>query len=76
MVYEEGTWNPVFAVSGTISTELPMQSESAGKYVRVGNKVTITGQAIGGSSNGSVSSGDTITIKGSRKLEKGITISL
>ena len=64
LVYEEGTWSPVICQRDDTDDVLPMHAETAGKYVRIGNTVTVTGQAIGNSSSGDMVSGDTIAIKG------------
>ena len=64
LVYEEGTWSPVICQSDDTDDVLPMHAETAGKYVRIGNTVTVTGQAIGNSSSGDMTASDSIAIKG------------
>jgi len=64
LVYEEGTWSPVICQSDDTDDVLPMHSETAGKYVRIGNTVTVTGHAIGNNSAGDMTSSDSIAIKG------------
>ena len=64
LVYEEGDWSPVICQSDDTDDVLPMHAETAGKYVRIGNTVTVTGQAIGNSSSGDMTASDSIAIKG------------
>ena len=62
--YEEGTWSPVICQADDVSDVLPMHSETAGNYTKIGNIVHITGQAIGNSSDGDMLAADSIAIKG------------
>jgi|LULO01.1.fsa_nt_gb hypothetical protein len=64
LVYEEGTWSPVICQADDTDDVLPMHAETAGKYVRIGNTVTVTGQAIGNNSAGDMTASDSIAIKG------------